>query len=118
MADEKAKIVTDATGPGSGPASAQPVKQEQPAPEAPTPEKAEAPAQEEKAPQDKAADAPKEQKAASVSVFNFSEIMAEKKATERAVAQQEVKALEKAASPAPSKEAGACLLYTSDAADE
>lgn len=107
MADEKAKIVTDATGPGSGPASAQPVKQEQPAPEAPTPEKAEAPAQEEKAPQDKAADAPKEQKAASVSVFNFSEIMAEKKATERAVAQQEVKAPEKVASPAPSKEAGA-----------
>lgn len=106
MADEKAKIVTDATGPGSGPASAQPVKQEQPAPEAPTPEKAEAPAQEEKAPQDKAADAPKE-KAASVSVFNFSEIMAEKRATERAAAQQEVKAPEKVASPAPSKEAGA-----------
>ena len=106
MADEKAKIVTDATGPGSGPASAQPVKQEQPAPEAPTPEKAEAPAQEDKAPQDKAADAPKE-KAASVSVFNFSEIMAEKKATERAAAQQEVKAPEKVASPAPSKEAGA-----------
>ena len=106
MADEKAKIVTDATGPGSGPASAQPVKQEQPAPEAPTPEKAEAPAQEEKAPQDKAADAPKE-KAASVSVFNFSEIMAEKKATERAAAQQEAKAPEKAASPAPSKETGA-----------
>ena len=106
MADEKAKIVTDATGPGSGPVSAQPVKQEQPAPEAPTPEKAEAPAQEEKAPQDKAADAPKE-KAASVSVFNFSEIMAEKKATERAAAQQEVKAPEKVASPAPSKEAEA-----------
>ena len=105
MADEKAKIVTDATGPGSGPASAQPVKQEQPAPEAPTPEKAEAPAQEAPA-QDKAADAPKE-KAASVSVFNFSEIMAEKKATERAAAQQEVKAPEKVASPAPSKEAGA-----------
>ena len=113
MADEKAKIVTDATGPGSGPAPAQPEaaaqvpKQEQPAPEAPTPEKAEAPAQEEKAPQDKTADAPKEQKAASVSVFNFSEIMAEKKATERAAAQQEAKAPEKAASPAPSKEAGA-----------
>ena len=106
MADEKAKIVTDATGPGSGPVSAQPVKQEQPAPEAPTPEKAEAPAQEEKAPQDKAADAPKE-KAVSVSVFNFSEIMAEKKATERAAAQQEVKAPEKVASPAPSKEAEA-----------
>ena len=106
MADEKAKIVTDATGPGSGPASAQPVKQEQPAPEALSPEKVEVPAQEEKAPQDKAADAPKE-KAASVSVFNFSEIMAEKKATERAAAQQEVKAPEKVASPAPSKEAGA-----------
>ena len=112
MADEKAKIVTDATEPGSGPAPAQPEaaaqapKQEQPAPEAPSPEKVEVPAQEEKAPQDKAADAPKE-KAASVSVFNFSEIMAEKKATVRAAAQQEAKAPEKAASPAPSKEAGA-----------
>ena len=100
MADEKAKIVTDATGPSSGPAPAQPEvdaqvsKQEQSAPEAPTPDKAEAPAQEEKAPQDKAADAPKE-KAASVSVFNFSEIMAEKKATERAAAQQEAKAPDK-----------------------
>ena len=113
MADEKAKIVTDATGPGSGPAPVQPEaaaqvpKQEEPAPEVPAPEKAEAPAQEAPVPQDKAADAPKEQKAASVSVFNFSEIMAEKKATERAAAQQEAKAPEKAASPAPSKEAGA-----------
>ena len=113
MADEKAKIVTDATGPGSGPAPVQPEaaaqvpKQEQPAPEVPAPDKAEAPAQEAPVSQDKAADAPKEQKAASVSVFNFSEIMAEKKATERATAQQEVKAPEKAASPAPSKEAGA-----------
>ena len=112
MADEKAKIVTDTTGPGAGPAPAQPEaaaqvpKQEQPAPEAPTPDKAEAPAQEAPA-QDKAADAPKEQKAASVSVFNFSEIMAEKKAAERAAAQQEAKAPEKAASPAPSKETGA-----------
>ena len=111
MADEKAKIVTDATGPSSGPAPAQPEvdaqvsKQEQSAPEAPTPDKAEAPAQEAPA-QDKAADAPKEQKAASVSVFNFSEIMAEKKATERAAAQQEAKAPEKAASPVPSKESG------------
>ncbi len=42
-----------------------------------------------------------------MSVFNFSEIMAEKKATERAAAQQEVKAPEKVASPAPSKAAGA-----------
>ena len=113
MADEKAKIVTDATGPGSGPAPAQPEaaaqvpKQEQPAPEVLAPDKAEAPAQEAPVSQDKAADAPKEQKAASVSVFNFSEIMAEKKATERAAAQQEAKAPEKAASPAPSKEAGA-----------
>ena len=111
MADEKTKIVTDATGPGSGPAPAQPEvdaqvsKQEQSAPEAPTPEKDEAPAQEAPA-QDKAADAPKEQKAASVSVFNFSEIMAEKKATERAAAQQETKAPEKAASPVPSKASG------------
>ena len=98
MADEKAKIVTDATGPSSGPAPAQPEvdaqvsKQEQSAPEAPTPDKTEAPAQEAPA-QDKAADAPKEQKAASVSVFNFSEIMAEKKATERAADQQEAKPL-------------------------
>ena len=112
MADEKAKIVTDATGPSSGPAPAQPEvaaqvpKQEQSAPEVPAPDKAEAPAQEAPATQDKAADAPKEQKAASVSVFNFSEIMAEKKATERAAAQQEAKAPEKAASPVPSKEAG------------
>ena len=111
MADEKAKIVTDATEPGSGPAPAQPEaaaqvpNQEQPAPEVSAPDKAEAPAQEAPASQDKAADAPKE-KAASVSVFNFSEIMAEKKATERAAAQQEVKASEKTASPVPSKEAG------------
>ena len=112
MADEKVKIVTDATGPGSDPALAQPEvdaqvsKQEQSAPEAPSPEKAEAPTQEAPVPQDKAAGAPKEQKAASVSVFNFSEIMAEKKATERAAAQQEAKAPEKTASPSPSKEAG------------
>lgn len=113
MADEKAKIVTDATGPGSAPAPAQPEasgaqapKQEQPVSEAPAPEKSEAPPQEAPIPQDKAADAPKEQKAASVSVFNFSEIMAEKKATERAAAQQEAKAPDKAASPAPSKETG------------
>ena len=113
MADEKAKIATDATGPGSAPAPAQPEasgaqapKQEQPVPEAPAPEKSEAPAQEAKATQDKAADAPKEQKAASVSVFNFSEIMAEKKATERAATKQEAKAPDKTASPAPSKETG------------
>lgn len=113
MADEKTEIVTDTTGPGAGPAPAQPEaaaqvpKQEQPAPEVPALEKAEAPAQEAPVPQDKAADAHKEQKAASVSVFNFSEIMAEKKATERVAAQQEAKAPEKATSPAPSKETGA-----------
>ena len=60
MADEKAKIVTDATGPGSGPAPAQPEaaaqvpKQEQPAPEVLAPDKAEAPAQEAPVSQDKA----------------------------------------------------------------
>ena len=114
MADEKGKIVTDATGPDAGPAPAQPEagggapspKQEQPTPEAPAPDKAEAPEQAAPTQQDMAADAPKEQKAASVSVFNFSEIMAKKKAAERAAAQQEAKAPEKAASPAPSKEAG------------
>ena len=111
MADEKAKIVTDATGPGSGPAPAQPEvdaqvsKQEKSAPEAPTPDKAEAPAQEAPA-QDKAADAPKEQKAASVSVFNFSEIMAEKKAAEKAATQQEAKTPDKVAPTSPSKEDG------------
>ena len=80
-------------------------KEEKKQPET-TQEETVTPEQEAPAP-DKAADAPKEQKAASVSVFNFSEIMAEKKATERAAAQQEAKAPEKAASPAPSKEAGA-----------
>ena len=115
MADEKSKIVTDATGPDAGPAPVQPEagggtpapKQEQTAPEAVSPDKATAPEQVTPAQPEKGADAPKEQKAASVSVFNFSEIMAEKKATERAAAQQEVKAPEKVASPASSKEAGA-----------
>lgn len=114
MAEEKEKIVTDATGPDAGPAPAQPEagggapspKLEQPTPEAPAPVKAEAPEQAAPVQQDKAADAPKEQKAASVSVFNFSEIMAEKKAAERAAAQQEAKGPEQAASPAPTKEAG------------
>ena len=49
MADEKTEIVTDTTGPGAGPATAQPEvaaqvpKQEQPAPAVPAPEKAGAP---------------------------------------------------------------------------
>ena len=114
MADEKSKIVTDATGPDAGLAPVQPEagggtpapKQEQTAPEAVSPDKATAPEQVTSTQPEKGADAPKEQKAASVSVFNFSEIMAEKKAAERA-AQQEVKAPEKVASPASSKEAGA-----------
>ena len=88
MADEKSKIVTDATGPDAGPAPVQPEagggtpapKQEQPAPEAVSLDKATAPEQATPAQPEKGADAPKEQKAASVSVFNFSEIMAEKKA--------------------------------------
>ena len=114
MADEKEKIVADATGPDAGSAPAQPEagggapspKQEQPTPEPPAPDKAEAPEQAAPAQQDKAADAPKEQKAASVSVFNFSEIMAEKKAAEQAAVQQEAKGPEQAAPSAPSKEAG------------
>ena len=99
MADEKSKIVTDATGPDAGPAPVQPEtgggtpapKQEQTAPEAVSPDKAPAPEQAAPAQTEKGADAPKEQKAASVSVFNFSEIMAEKKAAEKAAAQQEAK---------------------------
>ena len=114
MADEKTKVVTDATGPDADPVPVQPEtgggapapKQEQPAPEAVSPDKAPAPEQVAPVQQDKAADAPKEPKAASVSVFNFSEIMAEKKAAERAAAQQEAKGPEQAAPPAPSKGAG------------
>ena len=83
MADEKSKIVTDATGPDAGPAPVQPEagggtpapKQEQTAPEAVSPDKATAPEQVTPAQPEKGADAPKEQKAASVSVFNFSEII-------------------------------------------
>lgn len=89
MADEKNKVVTDAPGPDAGPAPVQPG----------TP--------------DKAADIPGEQKATSVSVFNFSEIMAEKKATEKAAAKQEEKASEKpkektktVEKAAPAKEGG------------
>lgn len=114
MADEKSKIVTDATGPDAGPVPVQPEvggdtsvpKQEQPAPEAVSPDKAPAPEQAAPAQTEKGADAPKEQKAASVSVFNFSEIMAEKKAAEKAAAQQEAKTPDKVAPTSPSKEAG------------
>ena len=53
MADEKSRIVTDATGPDAGPAPVQPEagggtpvpKQEQPAPETVSPDKATAPEQ-------------------------------------------------------------------------
>ena len=114
MADEKSKIVTDATGPDAGPAPVQPEtgggtpapKQEQTAPEAVSPDKAPAPEQAAPAQTEKGADAPKEQKAASVSVFNFSEIMAEKKAAEKAAAQQEAKTPDKVAPTSPSKETG------------
>ena len=114
MADEKSKIVTDATGPDAGPAPVQPEagggtpapKQEQPAPETVSPDKAPAPEQAAPAQTEKGADAPKEQKAASVSVFNFSEIMAEKKAAEKAAAQQEAKTPDKVAPTSPSKETG------------
>ena len=114
MADEKSKIVTDATGPDAGPAPVQPEagggtpahKQEQTAPEAVSPDKATAPEQVTPTQPEKGADAPKEQKAASVSVFNFSEIMAEKKAAEKAAARQEAKAPDKGTSPTPTKEDG------------
>ncbi len=114
MADEKSKIVTDATGPDAGPAPVQPEagggtpapKQEQPAPEAVSPDKATAPEQSATAQPEKGDDAPKEQKAASVSVFNFSEIMAEKKAAEKAAAKQEAKAPDKGTPPTPTKEDG------------
>lgn len=79
MADEKSRIVTDATGPDAGPAPVQPEagggtpapQQEQPAPEAVSPDNATAPEQATHAQPEKGADASKEQKAASVSVFNF-----------------------------------------------
>ena len=80
MADEKSKIVTDATVPDAGSVPAQPEagggtpapKQEQTAPETETPE-AKVPEQAAPAQPNKGSDAPKEQKAASVSVFNISE---------------------------------------------
>ena len=114
MADEKSKIVTDTTGPDAGPAPVQPEagggtpapKQEQPAPEVVSPDKTPAPEQAAPAQTEKDADAPKEQKAASVSVFNFSEIMAEKKAAEKAATQQEAKTPDKVAPTSPSKEDG------------
>ena len=114
MADEKSKIVTDATGPDAGPAPVQPEagggtpapQQEQPAPEAVSPDNATAPEQATHAQPEKGADASKEQKAASVSVFNFSEIMAEKKAAGKAAAKQEAKAPDKGTSPTQIKEDG------------
>ncbi|MCF2703604.1 ParB/RepB/Spo0J family partition protein [Enterocloster clostridioformis] len=80
------------------------MKQEQTAPETEAPE-AKVPEQAAPAQPNKGSDAPKEQKAASVSVFNFSEIMAEKKAAERAAAKEAGKSPDKKA-PAPAKEAG------------
>ena len=112
MDDEKNKTVTDATVPDAGPVPAQhesgggtlAMKQEQTAPETEAPE-AKVPEQAAPAQPNKGSDAPKEQKAASVSVFNFSEIMAEKKAAERAAAKEAGESPDKKA-PAPAKEAG------------
>jgi ParB family chromosome partitioning protein len=125
MADEKSKNLTD-TEQKKPPVPEQPeaakaaptTEQEQPKPEVATPEKDKAPEQKQPAPdkaptqetpakEEKTADAPKEPQAASVSVFNFAEIMAEKQATEKAtgksVTQPEAKAPEKSA---PAKDTG------------
>ena len=125
MADEKSKNLTDteqktppvpdkAEAAGAAPTP----DKEPPKPEVAAPGKDKAPEQKPPAPdkaptqkapdkEEKAADAPKEPKAASVSVFNFAEIMAEKKEAEKAagksVTQPEVKAPEKSA---PAKDTG------------
>ena len=125
MADEKSKNLTDteqktppvpeqAEAAGGTPAP----EQEPPKPEVADPGKDKTPEQKQTAPdkapaqkapdkEEKAADAPKEPKAASVSVFNFAEIMAEKKEAEKAagkaMTQPEAKAPEKAA---PAKDTG------------
>ena len=86
MADDKAQNLTDTNGPDTGPAPAQPeqsgpapaAKQEPAAPEAEATEKGQAAAPE------KAGADTKEPKAASVSVYNFSEIMADKKEAAKA----------------------------------
>ena len=95
MADEKSKNLTDTEQktppvPDKTEAAGAAPTPEQPKPEVAAPGKDKAPEQEPPAPdkapaqkapdkEEKAADAPKEPKAASVSVFNFAEIMAEKK---------------------------------------
>ena len=108
MADEKSKNLTD-TEQKKPPVPEQPeaakaaptTEQEQPKPEVATPEKDKAPEQKQPAPdkaptqetpakEEKTADAPKEPQAASVSVFNFAEIMAEKQATEKATGKSAV----------------------------
>ncbi len=125
MADEKSKNLTDteqktplvpeqAEAAGATPTP----DKEPPKPEVAAPGKDKAPEQKQPAPdkapaqkapdkEEKATDAPKEPKAASVSVFNFAEIMAEKKEAEKAagksVTQPEAKAPEKAA---PAKDTG------------
>lgn len=87
MADEKSKHLTDAAGHDIGPATEQPEaggapvsSQEQGTPKAADKKQAEAPKQEGPA----QTEPKQEQKTASVSVFNFSEIMADKKAAEKA----------------------------------
>lgn len=113
MDDEKSKNLTDVIGSDTSPTPPEvgggipTAKQEQPDPEVKTPEQASAPKQTEPIQPGKA---PQEQKAASVSVFNFSEIMAEKKATEqvaeKATPKKETKSLGKSAPFAPKKESG------------
>ncbi|WP_070043250.1 ParB/RepB/Spo0J family partition protein [Robinsoniella peoriensis] len=85
MADEKAKSQTEATGPGDTTAPVQPEQKGAPAPEQQQPVKTDAPvSQEAPASQEKQADTPAEKKAASVSVYNFNEIMSEKKGKAKA----------------------------------
>ena len=106
MADEKSKNLTGADGPDKDPAqpeaggSPAPGK-EQKAPEAVAPEKTvkepekAAPAKEEKKPEipkEQKAAAPEGKEAPNVSFYNFSEIMAGKKAAEKAPPGQDGKA--------------------------
>lgn len=131
MADEKSKNLTGADGLGKDPAqpeaggSPAPGK-EQKAPEAAVPEKTvkepekaapqkaakepekAAPAKEEKKPEipkEQKAEAPEGKEAPNVSFYNFSEIMAGKKAAEKAPPAQDGKAPGKTAPASPAKEA-------------
>lgn len=131
MADEKSKNLTGADGPGKDPAQpgagGSPAPgQEQKVPEAAAPGKAAkepekappekpekepektAPAQEGKKPEipgEQKAEVPEGKEAPNVSVYNFSEIMAGKKAAEKAAPGQEGKTPGKEAPAPPAKEA-------------